>query len=86
MGFTSAAAIIIATSQIKDILGISIEGGKFVSVWQSIFKRIDQTRLWDTVLGVLCIIVLLLLRVRNKYVELRNNMVQNSSMTIIRIQ
>lgn len=63
VGFTSAASIIIATSQVKDILGIHVSGGKFVEVWQNIFKQIGETRLWDTALGIVCIIILLLLRV-----------------------
>ncbi|CAB3262558.1 unnamed protein product, partial [Arctia plantaginis] len=33
VGFTSAAAIIIATTQVKDILGLSFPGGKFLQVW-----------------------------------------------------
>ncbi|KAG7189459.1 hypothetical protein KM043_017155 [Ampulex compressa] len=62
VGFTSAASIIIATSQVKDILGLNISGSKFVQVWQNIFEKIGETRLWDTALGIICIIVLLLLR------------------------
>ncbi|XP_077257214.1 sodium-independent sulfate anion transporter isoform X2 [Temnothorax americanus] len=62
IGFTSAASIIIATSQVKDILGLKVSGTKFVQVWQSIFEHIGETRRWDTALGVVCIIVLLLLR------------------------
>lgn len=63
VGFTSAAAIIIATSQIKDILGIRISGSKFVEVWRNIFENIGETKLWDSTLGIACIIMLLLLRV-----------------------
>ncbi|CAK1596661.1 unnamed protein product [Parnassius mnemosyne] len=62
VGFTSAAAIIIATTQVKDILGLSFPGGKFLQVWTGLYKHIGETRLWDTVLGVSCIVVLLLLR------------------------
>ncbi|KAI5652189.1 sulfate permease family domain-containing protein [Phthorimaea operculella] len=62
VGFTSAAAIIIATTQIKDILGLSFPGGKFLQVWTGLYEHIGETRLWDTVLGVSCIVVLLLLR------------------------
>lgn len=62
VGFTSAAAIIIATTQVKDILGLSFPGGKFLQVWTGIYEHIGETRLWDTVLGVTCIAVLLLLR------------------------
>ncbi|XP_047504545.1 sodium-independent sulfate anion transporter-like isoform X1 [Pieris napi] len=62
VGFTSAAAIIIATTQVKDILGLSFPGGKFLQVWSGIYEHIGETRLWDTVLGFSCIVVLLLLR------------------------
>ncbi|XP_020291039.1 sodium-independent sulfate anion transporter-like [Pseudomyrmex gracilis] len=62
VGFTSAASIIIATSQVKDILGIKVTGTKFVQVWQNIFEHIRETRCWDTILGIVCIIILLLLR------------------------
>ncbi|XP_030758674.1 sodium-independent sulfate anion transporter-like isoform X2 [Sitophilus oryzae] len=62
-GFTSAAALIIVTSQVKDLLGISASGNTFVDTWKSIFKDIHNIRMWDTVLGVGCIIILLLLRI-----------------------
>ncbi|RLU18002.1 hypothetical protein DMN91_010243 [Ooceraea biroi] len=62
VGFTSAAAIIIATSQVKDILGLKVAATEFVQVWRSIFEHIGETRRWDTALGIACIIVLLLLR------------------------
>lgn len=32
-------------------------------VWTGMYEHIGETRLWDTVLGVSCIVVLLLLRV-----------------------
>ncbi|XP_014215254.1 sodium-independent sulfate anion transporter-like [Copidosoma floridanum] len=62
VGFTSAAAIIIATSQVKDILGIKASGSKFIQVWSNVFEHIGETRLWDAVLGLVCMVVLLLLR------------------------
>lgn len=63
MGFTSAAAIIIATTQVKDIFGISIQSGTFLQIWENIFEHISETRLWDTVLGVASMAVLFTLRV-----------------------
>ncbi|XP_076275222.1 sodium-independent sulfate anion transporter-like isoform X1 [Rhynchophorus ferrugineus] len=62
-GFTSAAALIIVTSQMKDLFGISASGNTFVDTWKSIFNDIHNIQLWDTVIGVVCIVVLLLLRV-----------------------
>jgi len=61
VGFTSAAAIIIATTQIKDILGLSFPGSKFLEVWGQLFQHISETRLWDTLLGFMCMAILLLL-------------------------
>nr|CAD7402686.1 unnamed protein product [Timema cristinae] len=63
VGFTSAAAIIIATTQIKDLLGLSFPGSKFLDVWEQLFEHISETRLWDTLLGFACMAILLLLRI-----------------------
>lgn len=63
VGFSSAAAIIIATTQVKDVLGLSYPGGKFLQVWEQIFEHISETRLWDCILGFSCMAVLFLLRV-----------------------
>ncbi|XP_075231067.1 sodium-independent sulfate anion transporter-like [Lycorma delicatula] len=62
VGFTSAAAIIIATSQVKDLLGLPITGSEFLQTWCNIYHNIDKYELWDSVLGLSCMIILLLLR------------------------
>lgn len=62
-GFTSAAALIIVTSQVKDLFGITASGNTFVDTWKSIFSDIHNIRMWDTVLGFACIVILFLLRV-----------------------
>lgn len=62
-GFTSAVALIILTSQVKDVFGIMVKGNTFVQVWLSIFDNIHNIRITDTVLGIGCIIVLLLMKV-----------------------
>nr|CAD7259328.1 unnamed protein product [Timema shepardi] len=61
-GFTSAAALIIVTSQVKDVLGITSSGNTFIEMWGSLFQQVGDTRLGDTVMGSVCIIVLLLMR------------------------
>lgn len=66
-GFTSAVSLIILTSQIKDILGVPAKGSTFLQIWSEIFKNINETRAWDTVLGITCIAVLLIIKVREKY-------------------
>lgn len=62
-GFTSAVALIILTSQIRDILGITASGSVFTEMWGNIFKDIHNTNPWDTVLGICCIAVLLIMRI-----------------------
>ncbi|XP_011878239.1 PREDICTED: sodium-independent sulfate anion transporter isoform X2 [Vollenhovia emeryi] len=61
-GFTSAVALIIVTSQVKDILGIPAKGSQFIEMWQSIGGLIHQTSAWDAALGASCIALLLILR------------------------
>ncbi|EDO48275.1 predicted protein, partial [Nematostella vectensis] len=61
-GFTSSAAIIIAISQIKDVLGLKNIPRPFMKRIYQTFKNIGDTRRWDLVLGLICIIVLLLMR------------------------
>jgi sodium-independent sulfate anion transporter 11 len=62
-GFTSAVSLIIVTSQVKDILGISARGTTFVEIWGSIFDDIHNTKFNDTILGLTCIAVLMVLRI-----------------------
>ncbi|XP_065339214.1 sodium-independent sulfate anion transporter [Cloeon dipterum] len=63
-GFTSAVALIIVTSQIKDLLGIGqfVKGNTFVEMWTAIVQNFQHVRVADTVMGIVCIVVLLLLR------------------------
>ncbi|XP_025835892.1 sodium-independent sulfate anion transporter-like [Agrilus planipennis] len=65
-GFTSAAALIILTSQVKDLLGIKASGSTFVQTWTSIISNIHGLSGWDTFLGAASIIVLLLMRLMTK--------------------
>ena len=62
-GFTSAVALIILTSQVKDIFAIKASGTTFVQMWSSILKNIEGIKLSDTILGFSCIVILLLMRV-----------------------
>ncbi|SPP80152.1 sodium-independent sulfate anion transporter [Drosophila guanche] len=61
-GFTSAVSLIILTSQIQSVLGITAKGNTFVEIWTQVFHNIEHTRPGDTVLGLTCIVVLLLMR------------------------
>lgn len=69
IGFTSAAAIIIATTQVKDILGLSVSASNFLDGWENIFMHITETQLWDVLLGVSCMVIILFLRVGYPFIR-----------------
>ncbi|CAG0890296.1 unnamed protein product [Darwinula stevensoni] len=63
-GFTSAAAVTIALSQLKGILGLGkyVDSNDFLETMEQIFMNIKHSSLWDIILGVVCCIILLFLR------------------------
>uniref|UniRef100_A0A1I8Q315 SLC26A/SulP transporter domain-containing protein n=2 Tax=Stomoxys calcitrans TaxID=35570 RepID=A0A1I8Q315_STOCA len=61
-GFTSAVALIIFTSQIKNILVVQSTGDSFLENWISMLKDIHNYRISDTVLGMSSIVILIVLR------------------------
>ncbi|KAJ6643611.1 Sodium-independent sulfate anion transporter [Pseudolycoriella hygida] len=63
VGFTSATAVIIASSQLKGLLGIrSNSGTDFISTVVSVFGNLQNSRLGDATLGISSVIILLQLR------------------------
>lgn len=67
VGFTSAAAILIATAMLKDLLGLPVGGNKFLGTVEAVVTHLGQTRVWDTLLGITCMVILLSLRVINNF-------------------
>lgn len=66
-GFTSAAAIIIISSQLKDALGIAIpRQTNVIDYFSYAFKHIDSTNLLTLVICVLSILIMWLLKKINK--------------------
>jgi len=70
-GFTSGAAITIASGQIKSLLGIAIEHKShthagIVDYYVDIVNNIHNIKWEDTVLGIICAIILLSLRALNR--------------------
>lgn len=63
-GFTTAAALSIASVQIKNIFGLPGQGSKFISAWMNFFKNIKHLRVGDTILGFGSLALLLLLKVK----------------------
>ncbi|KAF0764391.1 sodium-independent sulfate anion transporter-like [Aphis craccivora] len=61
-GFTSAVAILIVVSQVKDIIGIRAVGSTLIDIVVSLSKDIENFRIGDIILGSTCIVVILLLR------------------------
>ncbi|RZC40940.1 Sulfate transp domain containing protein, partial [Asbolus verrucosus] len=60
--FTSAGALTIASSQVKNLLGLKFSANSFTSVWLNVFHHVAETKKWDALLGVFCCAILLLLR------------------------
>ncbi|RZF48867.1 hypothetical protein LSTR_LSTR003247 [Laodelphax striatellus] len=66
-GFTSAAAIIIAVSQVKNILGIDGKGNGFIGAWTNLFENWHSLRLGDTVMGFTTVILLVIAKKLKDY-------------------
>eukprot|EP00795_Rhopilema_esculentum_P009005 gene9005-16647_t len=72
--FTSAAAIVIATSQVKDILGLHEIPRDFFWSIVVMAKKITLVKPWDILFGVSCMLILILLKLL-----LKLNFIKNSS-------
>jgi len=63
IGFTAGAAILIATSQMKNILGIHIpKGESFLHTWIDIFNGIGSTNLYILTVAVVTLVTALLMK------------------------
>lgn len=58
-GFTSAAALIIALSQLKHLLGFNIQQHKIHSILFEVFKHLKETNLITLVIGLISILILI---------------------------
>jgi SulP family sulfate permease len=57
VGFTAGAALLIATSQIKHVLGIAIPAGEsFLGVWIHIFQSVDKVNLYVFIVAMLTLV------------------------------
>jgi SulP family sulfate permease len=64
IGFTNAAAIIIATSQLSKIFGVVVEKGEhhYDTIWRVIVAASSETHLLTLVMGLLAIAIMALLK------------------------
>ncbi|CAK9801330.1 Sodium-independent sulfate anion transporter [Anthophora plagiata] len=76
-GFTSAASLIIACSQIKSLLGLRIHGESFVEIWKELANNIHRTRIPDLILSCCCILILLTLK-KLKDIKVSNGILKKS--------
>ncbi|CAL4077811.1 unnamed protein product, partial [Meganyctiphanes norvegica] len=69
-GFTSAAAITIASSQLRGLFGAQAARAEgVIETWSNLFGAIETTRWQDLTLGIICIIILLAMRKMKDYVK-----------------
>ncbi|OAD61937.1 Sodium-independent sulfate anion transporter [Eufriesea mexicana] len=61
-GFTNAAAIIIATSQLGTLLGLSGRSDSFIDAIVKVVNHFDKITPWDPLLGICSMIVLVALK------------------------
>lgn len=62
-GFTSAAAVQIASTQLSSLFGTGLKSNEFIDAVVTLFENLDKITLWDTLLGGICIVILLLMKV-----------------------
>ncbi|XP_018563095.1 sodium-independent sulfate anion transporter-like [Anoplophora glabripennis] len=66
--FTTAAAIEIASSQVKTLLGIKGNNDSFLGSWRTVIKHGSEFKKWDLVLGCITIVFLFIVKeIGNRY-------------------
>ncbi|KAK9693169.1 Sulfate permease family [Popillia japonica] len=50
-GFTSAAAVQIASTQLSSLFGTGLKSNEFIDAVVTLFENLDKITLWDTLLG-----------------------------------
>lgn len=61
-GFTTGIAVIIASSQVKDFLGLSVQNvpADFLNKWYVYLTNLDQTSVYAVILGALCLATIII--------------------------
>ena len=63
VGFTSGAAIVIATSQMRHLTGIELQKGHyFVHIWAELIPKLSETNLYVLAVAVITLIIALLFK------------------------
>ncbi|EDV20778.1 Sodium-independent sulfate anion transporter [Trichoplax sp. H2] len=66
-GFTSAAAITITVSQLKDLFGLKDIPREFFERVYTICEKLPETKPWDACMGLSCIVILYILKYMKDY-------------------
>ncbi|XP_060834113.1 sodium-independent sulfate anion transporter-like [Rhopalosiphum padi] len=61
-GFTSASAILVITSQVKDLIGVKGGGGNLLKMCRTVLEHIGNISIGDTIMGFACIGTVMLLK------------------------
>lgn len=63
IGFTAGAAIVIATSQVKYVLGINVAAGSsFLETWQTLWSQLDNTNTYSLAIALTTIVSTLFIK------------------------
>ena len=66
-GFTTAAAVHIATSQVPKMFGIKVESfsgpGKLILTYIDLFSKIEHTKFVEVIITVICLVTLLVVKI-----------------------
>lgn len=62
--FTTAAAIEIASSQVKTVLGVKGDSDSFLGSWKTVFNHGSEFKKWDLTLGCITIAFLFIVKVK----------------------
>lgn len=65
-GFTCAASLQIASTQLKSLLGIPGPADDFLEDLETISNTIGETKKWDLILGIISIVIVVILKINNK--------------------
>lgn len=82
-GFTNAAAIIIGTSQLGTLLGLSGRSDSFVDAISKVVNHFDKITFWDPLLGICSMILLVCLKVRFLFIRFFLNLINHIINSII---
>ena len=62
IGFTAGAAILIATSQLKHVIGVPVPGGEFIEKWKHIITGLGETNLYVLLVALTTLFTAILMK------------------------